>query len=84
MTIQALHADFAISMSDFKKNPGKAALEQPGQTLAVLNRNTPAFYVVPPGLYEAMLDQLDEAKVAPLVHQRMNTNNRVKVTLADL
>jgi antitoxin StbD len=84
VSIQTLHADFTISMSEFKKNPSKAASEEVGRPIAVLNRNKPAFYVVPPDLFEAMLDELDEARIAPIVKTRLRTNKRVKVDLNQL
>ena len=31
-----------------------------GEPVAILNRNTPAFYCVPADLYETMMEQLDE------------------------
>jgi antitoxin StbD len=55
--------------------------DQTGQTLAILNRNKPAFYVVPPDVYEAMLDELDDARIAPIVRERMAGDQRVKMTI---
>ncbi|MDH4555755.1 type II toxin-antitoxin system Phd/YefM family antitoxin [Pseudomonas sp. BN417] len=41
-----------------------------GETVVILNRNEPAFYAVPPARYEAMLELIDDLRLAELVRVR--------------
>ncbi len=84
MQTQTLFADYTVSLSEFKKNPSKIASAQHGHPVAVLNRNKAAFYVVDPTVFEAMLEEIDNARLAPLVKARLQTGTRVKVTLDTL
>ena len=79
-----LLTDLTISMSDFKKNPAKAIRDAGAQPVAVLNRNKAAFYMVNPDVFEAMMDQIDEARLAPLVKARMARGHFVAVDPKDL
>lgn len=56
--MEALLADIAVSMSEFKKNPAAVLREANHRPVAVLNHNRPAFYMVEPRLFEAMMDEL--------------------------
>lgn len=51
---------FTASISDLKKNPTEVALSGDGEAVAILNRNKPAFYCVPPELYQRMIDALKQ------------------------
>lgn len=59
-----------MSVSELKKNPMAVVKEAKGRAVAVLNRNSPAFYCVPPDMYEAMLDAIEDRKLAEIIHQR--------------
>lgn len=56
--MEVLLADIAVSMSEFKKNPAAVLREANHRPVAVLNHNRPAFYMVEPRLFEAMMDEL--------------------------
>jgi antitoxin StbD len=56
MTMKTILSDLSVSMTEFKKNPNVALKESGGQAVAVLSHNKPAFYMVPPDRYEAMLE----------------------------
>jgi antitoxin StbD len=43
-----------------------------GKPLAILNRNQPVFYCVPPDLYEAMTEMLDDIELAKIIEARAN------------
>lgn len=49
--MDAIHADFSISMSEFKKNPAQVLRTAGEKPVAVLNHNRPAFYMVTPKLF---------------------------------
>ncbi|TBU96900.1 plasmid stability protein StbD, antitoxin of toxin-antitoxin stability system [Stutzerimonas kirkiae] len=46
--------------------------EGQGETVVILNRNEPAFYAVPPARYQAMLDLIDDMRLADIVRAREN------------
>jgi len=56
--VDAIYADFSVSMSEFKKNPAAVLREAKHRPVAVLNHNRAAFYMVEPHLFETMLEEL--------------------------
>ena len=46
-----------VSMSEFKKNPAAVLRVAANRPVAVLNHNKPAFYLIEPRLYEAMMNE---------------------------
>ena len=73
--MQAILADHSISMSEFKKNPAQVLRDAGDKPVAVLNHNRPAFYMVTPVLFEAMLDELADKQLTALVRQRLATKH---------
>lgn len=49
------------SITEFKKNPTAAMNESHGEPVAVLNHNKPAFYCVPPAMFELMFEHVSDA-----------------------
>ena len=74
--MEKLYADLMISMSDFKKNPAKILREAGDRPVAVLNHNKAAFYIVEPALFETMLDDLEDARMLPLVRARLSDRDK--------
>ena len=58
--VAVIHTPFTASISDLKKNPTEVALSGDCEAVAILNRNKPAFYCVPPELYQRMIDALKQ------------------------
>ena len=58
--VAVIHTPFTASISDLKKNPTEVALSGDGEAVAILNRNKPAFYCVPPELYQRVIDALKQ------------------------
>jgi len=58
-------------MSEFKKNPAQVLRTAGEKPVAVLNHNRPAFYMVTPKLFEALVDELAERDLVELVRQRL-------------
>lgn len=57
--MEQLLATRSVSITELKRSPS-AVLEQAGsEPVAVLNHNRPAAYLVPPHVYEAMLERLN-------------------------
>ncbi len=80
--MDAILADRAVSMSEFKRNPPKVVKGARSKPLVVLSHNKPAFYVLQPAVFEAILEQLDDAKLAPLIRERLASKQQaVEVSL---
>ena len=69
--MQSLLTDLTISMSDFKKNPAKVLREAQTQPVAVLSHNKAAFYMVDPLLFEALIDEVEDAQMLPTLKARI-------------
>ena len=69
--MDAIYADFSISMSEFKKNPAQVLRTAGENPVAVLNHNRPAFYMVTPRLFEALVEELADRDLASIARQRL-------------
>lgn len=76
-------ADTVASISEFKANPMKVMSFDADSVVVVLNHNEPAFYCVPPSLYEALMERLDDLELLAKVKQR-ESEPSIKVTLDEL
>ncbi len=68
--IDQLLAGSGVSISDLKKNPTAVIEAAGGFPIAVLNRNTPAAYLVPAKAWEELMDRLEDIELAELVRAR--------------
>ncbi|WP_373488252.1 type II toxin-antitoxin system Phd/YefM family antitoxin [Blastomonas sp.] len=83
--IHDILADRSISISDLKKNPSAAIEAADGFPLAVLNRNTPAAYLVPAKAWAALMERLEDIELAEIVRQRLSENQEeIEVSIDDL
>lgn len=83
--IHEILADRSISISDLKKNPSAAIEAADGMPLAVLNRNTPAAYLVPAKAWAALMERLEDMELAEIVRQRLSENQEeIEVSIDDL
>lgn len=69
--MDTIFADYSISMSEFKKNPAQVLRTAGEKPVAVLNHNRPAFYMVTPKLFEALVEELADRDMVELVRQRL-------------
>lgn len=69
--METIYADYSISMSEFKKNPAQVLRSAGEKPVAVLNHNRPAFYMVTPKLFEALVEKLVDLDLVELVRQRL-------------
>ena len=69
MTARIL-ADVTATITELKANPMKVATSASGDPVAVLNRNEPAFYCIPAGAYEAMMDRLEDLELLIIAKER--------------
>lgn len=66
-----IYADYSISMTEFKKNPAQVLRTAGEKPVAVLNHNRPAFYMLTPKLFEALVEELSDRHLVELVRQRL-------------
>jgi len=69
--MDTIYADYSVSMSEFKKNPAQVLRDAGEKPVAVLLHNRPAFYMVTPKLFEAMIEEMADRDLAELVRQRL-------------
>ena len=81
--IDRLLAGSGGGISDLKKNPTAVIEAAGGFPVAVLNRNTPAAYLVPAKAWEELMDRLEDIELAELVRARAD-EAPIRVTLQDL
>lgn len=79
----AILAEMTASVSELKRNPMGTVASGEGATVAILNRNEPAFYCVPAKVYAAMLDQLEDIQLNAIADARKG-ERRIPVTLDEL
>ncbi|SMB52214.1 conserved hypothetical protein [Serratia proteamaculans] len=83
MTYQILTTT-AASITDLKKNPMGTVADGDGGAVAILNRNEPAFYCVPPELYAYYRELAEDAELNQIADERMNNAEFVNVNLDEL
>jgi antitoxin StbD len=66
-------ADTAASLADFTKDPIGTLHECSGETVVILDHNAPVFYAVPTERYEAMLEMIDDTRLAETVRTRQGS-----------
>ncbi len=71
------------SVTELKRNPIQVAASGDGQAVAILNRNTPAFYCIPADAYEALMDHLDDLELVQIVQERKN-HSSIEVSIDEL
>ena len=69
--MDAIYADLSISMSEFKKNPAQVLRTAGEKPVAVLNHNRPAFYMVTPKLFEALIEEMADRDLVDIARQRL-------------
>lgn len=69
--MDTIYADHSISMSEFKKNPAQVLRTAGEKPVAVLNHNRPAFYMVTPKLFEALVEELADRDLVALARERL-------------
>jgi antitoxin StbD len=69
--MDAIYADYSISMTEFKKNPAQVLRAAGEKPVAVLNHNRPAFYMLTPVLFEAVVEALSDHRLVELTRQRL-------------
>ena len=76
-------AETTASVSELKKNPMGTVAAGEGFPVAILNRNTPAFYCVPAKAYEALMDKLEDMELNAIADARKG-QRVIKVKIDEL
>ena len=66
----AILSDMSASITELKKDPMGTVDAGNGGVVAILNRNTPAFYCVPAKVYEAMMERIEDAELNAIADAR--------------
>lgn len=74
----------AASITELKRNQMGTLKEGDGKAVAILNRNEPVFYCVPPEPFAYYVDLAEDAEFNRIADERMASLNRVSVSLDDL
>ena len=69
--MDVIYADLSISMSSFKKNPVEVLRNAGEKPVAVLNHNRPAFYMLTPRLFEAIIEEMGDRDLVALTRKRL-------------
>ena len=69
--METLMTTQTVSMSEFKRNPAAVLKSANNRPVAVLNHNKPAFYMVQPVLFEALLEEMADRDLEALVLSRL-------------
>ena len=79
----SIHATVTASVTELKRNPMGTMAAGDGATVAILNRNEPAFYCVPAKEYEAMLNLIEDAELNIIADARAESPE-IAVSLDEL
>ena len=80
---QRILSEATASISELKAAPMDVIASVPDEVIAILNRNKPAFYCIPPKLYEAIMEMLDDMELLRIIEERKD-EKPIPVKLSDL
>ena len=70
--METILSPFSASISELKKNPTALLKEADGASIAILNHNRVAAYLVPVDAYKTMMDIIEDCELGELVKERKN------------
>lgn len=83
--MEKIKTGLATSISEFKKNPNSEVAKAGNKPFAVLTNNRPSFYVLPPELYERILEMIADLDMEPVLKKRLAQKHKgVPISLDDL
>jgi antitoxin StbD len=81
----ALLAPVGVTISELKKSPSAALEAGRGRPVAILNHNTPTHYAVTAGVWEAIVEALDDAELNRICDERLADGEApVRMTMEQL
>ncbi len=83
--LESIHAGKTASITEFKKNPQALIDAAEGESIALLNRNKTAAYIVPPEVYERLLEMAEDIELGRIYEERKHEKaEAVEVSIDDL
>lgn len=83
--MENLLSRLAVSITDLRKRPAEIIQESVGETVAILNHNKPAAYLVSPAMYEKLMDLLEDEELNRIADARQGEKALAnRVTLDEL
>lgn len=84
--MQPILANYTASITELKKSPTQLLKDAGDEAVAILNHNVASAYLVPSGLYEKMMDIIDDHNLRKIVEERLNydEDELIEVSLNDL
>jgi len=76
-------SDLVASVSELKKHPMQVVNQAKGKPIAILNRNQPVFYCIPPDIFESMIERLEDDELVRIVAAR-SSEQEIEVSIDDL
>lgn len=74
-------AEMTASITDLKRNPMGTLADGEGEAVAILNRNQPAFYCVPPKLYAYYRELAEDTELNLIADERIAKPELVSLNL---
>lgn len=85
INMEHVYSNLSASISEFKKNPSALLAQADGETIALLNHNKAAAYLVPAETYEAMLEAIENIELLELATTRLKESSKsIRIKLEDL
>lgn len=83
--LESIHAGKTASITEFKKNPQALIDAAEGEAFALLNRNKTAAYIVPPEVYERLLEMAEDIELGRIYEERKHEKaDALEVGIDDL
>ncbi len=83
--LEKIHAGKTASITQFKKNPQALIDAAQGEAIALLNRNKTAAYIVPPEVYERLLEMAEDVELGRIYEARKHEKeSAISVSIDDL
>ena len=83
--MQPILANYTASITELQKSPTQLLKDAGDEAVAILNHNVTSAYLVPSGLYEKMMDIMDDYYLSKIVDERLNDGEKpIRVNLDDL
>ena len=80
-----IYADYAVSITELKKNPQALINNAHGEAIALLNRNKPTAYIIPAETYEKLMDLAEDLELGRIIEDlRAEKSDSVEVGLDEL
>jgi len=70
--MESVLARCSVSISELKKNPSALIEKAGGEPIAILNHNKPTAYLIPAETYEALLEEIEDARLGAIVNERQH------------